>query len=172
MSALMPELAFARSQIAPPATPKRFKCRPLPVVTVPSSVARGTPDRMLRSVVSGRDGGLEAEEIAEGAADHRGLLVVRNSHELLRDELAAAAKRALRVRVVVAPHDARHAGDVAARDRDRVVLERHVELALHVLARRERVGPLVVEAEELRDVRLVGGRTRVVPDPEPPVGVL
>ena len=81
-------------------------------------------------------------------------------------------ERAFGVRVVVAPDDARHAGDVAARDRDRIVLERHVELALHVLARRQRVGPLVVQAEELRDVGLVGGRAGVVPDARPPVGVL
>ena len=94
------------------------------------------------------------------------------SRELPGDQLPAAAERALGVRVVVAPHDARHAGDVPARDRDRVVLERHVELALHVLARRQRVGPLVVEAEQLRHVRLVGGRRVSSQMPEPPVGVL
>ena len=73
---------------------------------------------------------LEAEQPAEGAAEDRGPLVAGNTGELLLDQLAAAAERALCVRVVVAPHDRRQAGDVPARDRDRIVLERDVELAL------------------------------------------
>ena len=90
--------------------------------------------------------GFEAEQAAEGAADQHGAwLVVGNAGELRRDQLLAAAERALGVRVVVAPHDRRQPGDVPARDGDRVVLERHVELALHVLARPQRVRPLLVE---------------------------
>ncbi len=82
------------------------------------------------------------------------------------------AERALGVRVVVAPDDRGQAGDVPARDRDRVVLERDVELALHVLARHQRVRPLLVELEQARHVRLVGRRPGLVPVAEPPVRVL
>ncbi len=92
--------------------------------------------------------------------------------ELLGHELPAAAERPLRVRVVVAPHDRREAGDVPAGDGHRVVLERDVELAPDVLARHQRIGPLLVEPEELRDARLLVRRPAVVPDAEPPVGVL
>ena len=52
---------------------------------------------------------LEPQEPAEGAADDRGPLVGGDVAELLRDQLAAAAERPFGVRVVVAPHDRRHA---------------------------------------------------------------
>jgi len=64
------------------------------------------------------------------------------------------------------------AANLPRRDRDGIVLERHVELAPHVLARHERVGPLLVQPEQLRHVRLVVGWARVVPVAEPPIGVL
>ena len=47
-----------------------------------------------------------------------------------------------------------------------------MELPLHVLARLERVQPLLVDVEHPRHQRLVVGRPRVVPVTEPPVGVL
>ena len=62
---------------------------------------------------------LEPEEPAERAADQGGALVGGKVAELLRDQLPAPAERAFGVRVVVAPHDRRQAGDVPARDRDR-----------------------------------------------------
>ena len=72
-----------------------------------------------------------------------------------RQQLLAAAEGALGVGVVVAPHDRRQPGDVPAGDGDGVVLERHVELALHVLARHQRVRPLLVEPEQLGHAGLV-----------------
>ena len=84
----------------------------------------------------------------------------------------AAAERALGVRIVGAPHDRRQAGDVAGGDRDGIVLERDVELALHVLARLERVRPLLVDVEHARHLRLVVRGPALVPVAEPPVGVL
>ena len=74
--------------------------------------------------------GAVSENPGEGPAEHRGALVVRDAGELPGDQLTAAAESAFGVRVVVAPHDRRHPADVAAGDGDRIVLERHVELAL------------------------------------------
>ena len=134
------------------------------------SADRTAPRGVSTAALTGRR---VAEQVAERAADHRRALVVGHAGEQRGDQLPAAAERALGVRVVVAPHDRRQPGDVAAGDGDRVVLERDVELALHVLARHQRVRPLLVEAEQLRHVR--AGRRRAGSSSqyaEPPVGVL
>ena len=60
--------------------------------------------------------GLIHDELRDGA------LVVGHAGELPGDQLLAAAERAFGVRVVVAPHDGRQPGDVAAGDGDRIVL--------------------------------------------------
>ena len=113
--------------------------------------------------------GLEPQEPAERAAHHLGPLLGGHIAEQLRQELPAPAERPFGVRVVVAPHDRRQPRDVPARNGDRVVLEGDMELASDVLARLQRVRPLLVQAEQLRHAGLIVGRARVVPVPEPPV---
>src|SRR5437763_16676998 len=125
--------------------------RPAPVTTATRPAKR----KLNRS---DGDGGFEAQEIAEGAAQDRGPLVGGDTGEQLADQLSATPERALGVWVVVAPHDRRHASDVPTGDGDRVVLELHVELALHVLARLQRVRPPPAETEELGPVGLTTGR--------------
>src|SRR2546429_358242 len=109
--------------------------RPAPVTTATR------PSNRCSLTQSGGDW-CEAEDAAEGAAEHGGALVGGHTGELRLDQLLAATERAFGVGVVGSPHDGRQASDVAGGDGDGVVLERHVELALHVLARLERVRPL------------------------------
>src|SRR6476659_5755849 len=99
-----------------------------------SSAGSATPSTDRARALRNRDRRLEPEQAAERAADHGGLLVGGDVTEQALNQLPAPAERPLGVRVVVAPHDARHTRDVPARDRDRVVLERDVELARDVVA--------------------------------------
>src|SRR5262249_33219915 len=156
--------------LAPRAASRSACARPIPR---PAPVTTATrPSNRYSLTWSGGHRDFEAEQPTQRAAEHRGPLVVGDAGEQLRDQLAAAAEGPFRVRVVVAPHDARDARQVPARHRHRVVLELHVELARHVLARLQRVWPLVVEAEQLRHRRLVRSGAAVVPVTEPPIGVL
>src|SRR6516165_618601 len=89
-----------------------------------------------RSLRAGIPGSLPArsscvsQQLGECSADHGGALVVRHTHKLFGEQLAAPAERALRVRIVVAPHNAGHAREVTARDGNGIVLERDMELSL------------------------------------------
>src|SRR5438477_12365178 len=107
--------------------------------------------------------GLEPEQLAQGAADHCGPLVGGDARELAVDQFRAVAERPFGVRVVGAPHDGRQTADAPGGDGNRIILERDVELALHVLARLQRVRPLLVQAEQPRHLRLVVLRAGVVP---------
>src|SRR5215469_1904559 len=115
---------------------------------------------------------VETDDTGEGAAQDGSAILVRNPGEVLGDALIAAAEGALSVRVVVAPHDRRQPGDVPGLDGHRVVSELHVDLALDVLAGHQRPRPFRVDSEQAAHVRLVVRRARVVPEAEPPVGVL
>src|SRR3546814_14414693 len=109
--------------------------------------------------------------VSDLAAEAGLALVVGHAGELLLVELLAAAERALGVGVVVAPHQRRDPGDVPAGDRHRIVLELHVELALHVLAGLDRVRPLLVELAELGPLWPVVGWAAGVPIPRTPIAV-
>src|SRR5438309_4383805 len=108
--------------LAPRSPSSSAYARPMPR---PAPVTTATRPSKLRD--SGSDGGLEAEEVAEGAAEHGGPLVVGDAGEERLDQLLAAAERSLGVRIVGPPDDRRQAGDVAGRDCDRVVPEQHRE---------------------------------------------
>src|SRR5947208_5274288 len=136
----------------------------------PAPVTAATRPSNLRD--SGSDGGLEAEEPAQGAAENGGAVAGGDTGEKRLDQLLAAAERALGVRIVGPPNERGQASDVAAGDRHRVVLELDVELAPHVLARLERVRPLLVDVEHPRHLRLIVGGPALVPVAEPPVRVL
>src|ERR1700727_1065998 len=101
--------------------------RPAPVIaaTRPSKLCLSTPTPpsgvadCASGLVRRRRGGkrrLEPEKVAEGAAHHGVPLVPRHAGEELVHQLPAAAERPLCVRVVVAPHNRREAGGVAAGD--------------------------------------------------------
>src|SRR4029450_12176941 len=110
--------------------------RPAPV-----TIATRPSKRCSAGTWSGGRGGIETQDLGQGAADEGRPLVVGDTRELLRDQLAAAPEGALRVGVVVAPHDGRHAGDVAGRDGYGVVPERDGELPPPVLAWPQRGRP-------------------------------
>ena len=140
--------------------------------------ARVPPPEDSRLIALARDGeAWTSEQLAELTAqwerDARDVtFVIGDADEQLRDQLAAAPESAFGVGIIVAPDDRCHPGEMPAGHGDRIVLELDVELALDVLARHQRVRPLLVQAEQLRHVGLVVGRAGVVPRPDPPVGVL
>src|SRR5215469_18919612 len=164
---------------------RRFRPRPdLPPMmhrpislTVPASHAPAPVARQRRfSGGRGSRGQLlarvETYDAGEGAAQDGRAILVRNPGEVLGDALVAAAEGPLGVRVVVAPHDRRQPGDVPGLDSHRIVRELHVDLALQVLAGLQRPRPFRVDSEQAAHVRLVVRRAGVVPEAEPPVGVL
>ena len=104
------------------------RCGPTPSVAVTTKCSSAHDERM-----RGRNRTRSPRCPPRSRAGRR-----RRRLELLRRDLLRSGPRALRVRVVVAPHQRLDAGDPAVVDRDRVVHERGVGLAADQLARLQR----------------------------------